>query len=177
MADWLKWVLVGVLSIIFGVLALNHAVIFSLAVTTVVGALFLISGLIQTVAGFWDEGMSSKAISIILGLLMAFLGFSFLVDPLSGTISLALLVTMFIAAGGVLRLVFAFRMKGSPVFWAMIVSGVLSIGLAIYILLNPAITVALLGILLGIELLFNGIGLVALGLWKRTHPIPAKSAA
>ena len=171
MSDWFKWVLLGVLSIIFGVLALNHAVIFSLAITTVVGALFLISGIIQAVAGFWDEGLGSKAISILLGIVMALLGYSFLANPLSGTISLALLVTIFIAAGGILRLMFAFRMKGSPVFWGMILSGVLSLGLAVFILFNPQATVALLGILLGVELLFNGAGLVALGLWKRTHPL------
>jgi uncharacterized membrane protein HdeD (DUF308 family) len=75
----------------------------------------------------------------------------------------------------VLRLMFAFQMKGSPVFWGMILSGVVSLGLAAYILLNPATTVALLGILLGVELLFNGVGLVALGLWKRSHPM-AKGA-
>ncbi|MEM9247898.1 MAG: DUF308 domain-containing protein [Pseudomonadota bacterium] len=177
MADWFKWVLVGVLSIIFGLLALNHAVIFSLAVTTVVGAMFLLSGVIQAVAGFWDEGMSSKAISIVLGLVMALLGLSFLTNPLSGTISLALLVTILIGAGGVLRLVFALRMRGSPVFWGMILSGVVSIGLAVYILANPAATVALLGILLGVELVFNGVGLIALGLWKRTHPLATPPAA
>jgi uncharacterized membrane protein HdeD (DUF308 family) len=177
MSDWFKWMLLGVLSIIFGVLALNHAVVFSLAITTVVGALFLISGIIQAVAGFWDEGMGSKALSILLGLVMALLGYSFLANPLSGTISLALLVTIFIAAGGVLRLMFAFQMKGSPVFWGMILSGILSLGLAIFILFNPAATVALLGILLGVELIFNGIGLVALGLWKRTHPMHKETAA
>ncbi|MEM1429482.1 MAG: DUF308 domain-containing protein [Pseudomonadota bacterium] len=177
MSDWFKWVLLGVLSIVFGALALNHAVVFSLAITTVVGALFLISGIIQAVAGFWDEGMGSKAISILLGVVMALLGYSFLANPLSGTISLALLVTIFIAAGGVLRLMFALRMKGSPVFWAMILSGVVSLGLAVYILLNPAVTVALLGILLGVELIFNGVGLVALGLWKRSHPMAKEPTA
>ena len=170
MADWLKWLLLGVLSIIFGVLALSHAVIFSLAVTTVVGALFLIAGVIQAVAGFWDEGVGSKILSILLGVLMAVLGYSFLSNPLAGTISLATLVTIFIAAGGVLRLAFAFQMKGTQVFWLMLVSGVLSLALAAYILFNPAVTVALLGILLGVELIINGAGLIALALWKRRHP-------
>ena len=170
MADWLKWLLLGVLSIVFGVLALSHAVIFSLAVTTVVGALFLIAGVIQAVAGFWDEGVGSKILSILLGVLMAVLGYSFLSNPLAGTISLATLVTIFIAAGGVLRLAFAFQMKGTQVFWLMLVSGVLSLALAAYILFNPAVTVALLGILLGVELIINGAGLIALALWKRRHP-------
>ena len=168
MSEWLKWVLVGILSILFGVFALNHAVLTSLSVTLVVGALFIVSGLLQVVAGFGESGAGSKIISILLGALLALLGISFLANPFAGTVSLPLLVTIFIAAGGILRAVYAFQIRGSGFFWLMLLSGVLSIGLAIFIFANPGVTVALLGILLGIELIFNGVGMVALGLTKRS---------
>ncbi|MEO1681444.1 MAG: DUF308 domain-containing protein [Pseudomonadota bacterium] len=168
MSDWLKWVLLGLLSILFGILALNHAVIASVSITLFVGAMFLVSGIIQAIAGFGEEGAFSKVLAIAMGVLMTILGFSFLVNPLQGTISLALVVTIFILAAGVVRLAFAFQMRGTGFFWMMLLSGLLSVGLGFYILANPGLTVALLGILLGVELLFNGAGLVALGLFKRT---------
>jgi len=167
MSDWLKWVLLGVVSIVFGIFALNHAVLTSLSVTLVVGALLLISGIVQVVAGFGEEGAGSKILSILLGVVLALLGISFLANPFSGTISLAIVVTIFIAAGGILRLFYSFQIRGTPYFWLMLISGALSLLLAIYIVANPAVTVALLGILLGIELIFNGVGLVALGLHRR----------
>lgn len=167
MSDWLKWLLLGILSILFGLFALNHAVLTSISVTIVVGALFLVSGIVQAIAGFGDEGVWNKILSIGLGVLMTLLGFSFLTDPFSGTISLALLVTIFIAAGGFLRLFFAFQIDGTG-RWLMLLSGVLSLGLAIYIFANPELTAAVLGILLGVELLFNGAGLIALALSMRS---------
>lgn len=168
MAVWLRWLLLGILSIVFGIFALNNAVLTSLAVTTVVGVLFLISGVIQAVVGFGDDGAWNKILSVGLGVLMAILGISFLANPFSGTISLALLVTVFIGAAGIVRIVLAWRMKQTRFFWMMLISGALSVLLALYILANPGLTVALLGILLGIELLFNGAGLIVLALFLRT---------
>ena len=167
MAVWLKWLLLGVLSIVLGIVALSHSVLTSLAVTTFVGALVLISGIVQVIAGFGDEGLWNKILSIGLGLLLTILGISFLANPFSGTITLALLVTFFIGASGILRLIFAWQMKDTPYFWMMLISGALSVFLAIYILMHPQITIALLGILLGIELLFNGAGLIVLALFTR----------
>lgn len=169
MSDWLKWVLLGLLSIAFGIFALNHAVLTSVSVTIVVGALLLVSGAMQTYAGFGEPGVGNKILSILLGLVILLLGVSFLANPLAGTISLALLVTIFLAAGGVLRLLFSMQLRGTGFFWMMLLSGLLSVALAVYILVNPEVTVALLGILLGVELLFNGAGLITLGLYRRSH--------
>jgi uncharacterized membrane protein HdeD (DUF308 family) len=167
MSDWLKWMLLGILSIVFGVFALNHAVLTSISVTLVVGALLIVAGIAQVIAGFGESGTGSRLLTVLLGAVLALLGISFLANPLAGTISLAILTTIFIGAGGALRLIFAMQIRGTPYFWLMLVSGVLSIGLAVFILANPGVKLALLGILLGIELIFNGAGLIALGLYRR----------
>jgi uncharacterized membrane protein HdeD (DUF308 family) len=169
MWDWLKWILLGILSIVFGIFALNHAVLTSLSVTLVVGALFVVSGIVQAVAAFWEEGAGSKILSLLLGVVLALLGLLFLANPFAGTITLAIAVTAFIAASGILRLVFSYQIRGAPEFWLMLIAGILSVALALYIFFNPQLTVVLLGILLGIELIFNGAGLIALGLYKRRN--------
>jgi uncharacterized membrane protein HdeD (DUF308 family) len=167
MADWLKWTLLGALSIVFGILALNYAALTSLSVTVLVGAFFIVAGIAQAVAGFGEEGGGAKALSILLGVVMAVLGASFLVNPFAGTVSLSILVTALIAASGVLRLIHAWDVRGTSTFWMMGVAGVASLVLAAFVLLNPQVTVILLGIVLGVELLVNGLALVALGLHKR----------
>lgn len=172
MKMWVKWLVLGVLSVAFGVFALGNAVAASMAVTTLTGVLFLLLGVFQMVAGWREPGTGHKLLSIGLGILMALIGFSFITNPLEGTISLALLVTILLAASGVLRLVLAFVMRATQFFWPMLVSGVLSVLLAGYILANfAAASVNLLGILLGIELLFNGFGLIVLSLFIRTRGI------
>lgn len=166
---WVKWLVIGVLSVLFGIFVLANPIAASVAVTIVAGSLFLISGAVQIWAGFGAEETSSKVMGIGLGALMVLLGISLVFQPLQGILSLATLATIFIALNGVLRLVTSWRMRSTPLFWPMLISGALSILLAGYILANFfEIAPQLLGILLGVELLFNGAGLIALALFLRT---------
>lgn len=170
MKTWLKWLLLGIVSVLFGIYALRNAVAASMAVTTLTGILFLALGAFQLIAGFSESATGHKILSIVLGVLMVLIGWSFVSNPLEGTISLALLVTILLAASGIVRLSLAYLMKQTRFFWPMLLSGALSVLLAGYILANFSIaSVALLGILLGIELLFNGSGLIALAFFLRTR--------
>lgn len=169
MKDWIKWLLLGLASIAFGVFALGNAVLASLAVTTITGALFLIIGAFQLVSAVTStESTGSRAFNGVLGALMALLGLSFLFNPLEGVVSLAMLVLILLAVSGIVRIFLASRMRSTRYFWAMLISGALSLFLAAYILVNFAtVALPLLGILLGIELLFNGVGLVVLAFFVR----------
>lgn len=163
MKPWLKWLLLGILSILFGLFVLNNPFAASIAVTTLAGILFLLCGAFQLVVGFNEDGGGAKFLGIGLGVLMVLLGLSLAFNPLQGVISLSLLVTVFFAAGGIVRLVLAWQMKQSDFFWPMLISGALSVLLAAFIAVNFfAVAPTLLGILLGIELLFNGAGLIVL---------------
>lgn len=170
MSIWAKWLALGLLSVVFGILALGNAVAVSLAIVWVTGTLLLISGVVQIAAGAFDEGGGNKLLSIALGLLMAVLGISFMRNPLEGTMSLTLIITLLIGAGGVLRLIWAARMRETGYFWMMLLSGALSILLAAFIFANfQEASTQLLGILLGLEMLFNGAALVVLALFLRAH--------
>lgn len=169
MDNWMKWLAVGALSVLLGILALGNAVAASVAVTLVTGLFFVVAGAVQVVVGFQDGG-GHRILPVLLGALMLLLGVSFIANPLEGTVSLALVVTILIAASGVLRLALSWAMRASPYFWAMLLSGALSVLLAGYILANfAAVSVALLGLLLGIELIFNGAGLIVLSLFMRAR--------
>lgn len=168
MSDSLKWTLLGALSIVFGILALNFAMLTSLSVTLFVGALFIVAGVAQGVAAFREEGGGSRWLGIGLAVVMVLLGVSFLINPFAGMISLSIVVTAFIGASGVLRLLHAREVRGTPTFWMMIVTGLVSLALAAFIIFNPQVTLVLLGIVLGVELIVNGAALIALG-WHRRN--------
>lgn len=169
MKIWVKWLIIGVLSVLFGLFVLANPIAASIAVTTLAGVMFALSGGFQLFAGFSEEGGAGKWLGIGLGILMLLLGFSLMFNPLEGVISLATVVTILFAASGITRLMTAFQMKETPFFWPMLISGALSVLLAGYILANFfEIAPSLLGILLGIELLFNGAGLIALAFFLRT---------
>ncbi len=168
MKVWVKWLIAGVLSVAFGLFVLANPIEASIAVTTLAGILFTLSGGIQMYAGFGQDGTFAKLLGIGLGILMVLLGFSLMFRPLEGVVSLAILVTILFAASGVARLVASFQMRETPFFWPMLISGAFSVLLAGYITANfYVVAPKLLGLLLGIELLFNGFGLIVLALFLK----------
>lgn len=171
MRAWLKWLVLGALSIAFGAFVLANPVAGSVAVTLLAGAMFLVAGAFQTVVGLYERGLGPKLLGVGLGVLMSLLGMSLVFHPLQGVVSLALVVTLIIATTGVIRLVLALRMKATPFFWSMLITGALSILLAGYIAANFFdVAPALLGLLVGIEMVFNGLGLIVLAFYLRSHP-------
>ena len=169
MKTWTKWLIVGILSIVFGLFVLANPVAASLAVTTLAGILFAVTGVFQVIAGFSEPGGFGKFAGIALGVLLVLLGLSLLFNPFEGVISLTLMVLILYAANGVMRLIAAYQMKQTPFFWPMLISGALSVLLAGYVFANFAeVAPSLLGILLGIELLFNGAGLIVLAFFLKT---------
>ncbi len=173
MSDWVKWLLLGLLSIAFGVFVLGAPVVASVAVTVVTGVLLLIAGGLQIVGGFTVEGTGNKILSLIMGAVMVFLGWSFLGHPLQGTLTLATVVLILFMAGGIARIILSFQMKGTQFFWPTMISGILSIILAgiiwSYVGQEPQALLSILGIFLGVEMLFNGFGLVFMAFFVRNQ--------
>lgn len=169
MAIWTKWLILGVVSVVFGFFALGNAVATSVAVTLVTGLLLVAAGAAQIWFALAERG-GHRLWSLLIGAMTGLLGLSFLLNPILGTVSLALLVTVLLATSGVVRLVLAWSMKDTAYFLPMLVSGALSVLLAAYVLANfGAASLSLLGILLGVELLFNGAGLIVLALFVKSR--------
>lgn len=171
MKDWMKLLALGLISLVFGVVVFAAPVMASIAVTTVVSVLLLFIGALQVYGGITTgDSTFQKLMNVLLGVLLLFLGVSFLAHPLEGVISLAMLVVVLLASTGVIRIVLSYRMRATTFFWPMLVSGVISVLLAGYILVNfAAASLVILGIILGVELLTNGIGLIMLAFFTRAH--------
>jgi uncharacterized membrane protein HdeD (DUF308 family) len=160
-----KYFWFGVLTMALGTVVLFNAVIASAAIVTVTGVILLLGGASQIVLGFWDEGLGTKVLTWGLGALTAFLGLSFMANPLAGMISLSTLVLIIMAASGIVQILFAFRVRGTRFFWLLLLTGSVSVVLAIIILSSPGATLALLGTLLGIQMLSAGASLTAMGMF------------
>lgn len=173
---WVKWLLLGLISLLFGFFVLANPIAASVAVTVLAGIMFGLIGAAQIYAGISSDQTSGKYLGIGLGALMLLLGISLMFRPLEGILSLATIATILIAANGALRIATSWQMRDTPMFWPMLVSGALSVLLAGYIVAHFfEIAPQLLGILLGVELLFNGAGLMALAIFLRTVKGEVKS--
>ena len=100
-------------------------------------------------------------------MLTAAVGLSLLTNPVAGALSLTVLVALLFLVLGVVKVFYGFSLRPVSGWILAVLSGVLSIVLGIMILSNfPYAAASVLGILLAIELLSNGVFLlmVAIGL-------------
>lgn len=162
---WGWFVAIGLVSLLGGILALAHPFAASFTVAMIASWVFLLIGSMQVVHAFRLRGWPGHYSTLLFGLLMIVMALIFMLDPLSGVMSLTLLVAVIFALLGVAKLTFSFHVRPRKGWVWVMLSGLGSLALAAIILVNyPVGAVAILGLLFGIELLFNGSAFIMLGL-------------
>lgn len=154
-AGW-AWILAyGVLSLALGVLAFLNPFAATYAATLVIGALFIAAGIVSLAAGVMGKhegrgyAIGFGLLSLVIGVLMAF-------DPMSGALSLTLLVGVWLGIRGAMEIGLGARFKRGR--GLMIALGVVNILLAIYVLATlPWSALTLPGFILGISFVFGGV--------------------
>lgn len=162
MSSRILWIIMGVISIVAGIFALANPLAATLTAEQLAGWAFLIVGIIGLIAAFRssDDG---KIWAILWNAALIILGISLLGNPFAGTISLTLMVATLFLITGAFKLVWSFQLRGTSAFWLVLLSGVLSLLLAIMIFGNfPASALSILGILLAVELISSGVSMIAL---------------
>jgi uncharacterized membrane protein HdeD (DUF308 family) len=100
-AGW-GWIIAyGVLSTLFGLAALLWPFPATLAATLVIGVAFVSSGVFALIAGFRGTGAESRGYSILLGVLSIIAGAVMVARPLTGAISLTIVVAAWLLVRGV----------------------------------------------------------------------------
>ena len=168
MSNWILWLFIGAIAVIGGIFALLNPLVATLAAEQLAGWLFLVVGILQVIAGFREEGWGAKLWVLLLGVLAIVLGVALLGNPLAGILALTTVAAVLFLAGGLTKIVLAFSLEDRSYFWPILLSGAVSVILAIMIFANfPQSAAVLLGVLLGIDLISNGIAVIAMALALR----------
>lgn len=166
-AGW-GWIIAyGVLSSLFGLAALLWPFPATIAATFIIGIGFTVSGVFSLIAGLRGTGAESRGYSILFGILSMIAGIIMVARPLTGAISLTIVVAMWLFIRGVLEIVLGFRMRRRR--WLMLLLGVVNVLLAVIIIGTvPFSALTLPGFILGISFLFGGVTAILAGLDHRT---------
>ena len=161
-------ILLGVLLLVGGVVALANPFAASLAVTTLVGMVLVFSGVLQLWVAIADPGVPHRGWTGLVALVALLAGGALISNPLEGVVSLTLLLGILFLITGAGRLAMSWRMRETPLFWILLLSGAASALIGLLVVGNiMAAATSLLGLLLGIELLVDGVALLALGMAAR----------
>jgi uncharacterized membrane protein HdeD (DUF308 family) len=169
-AHWRFFLVEGIVLLVLGLAAVVLPPLATVAVEITIGWLLLISGLVGLLGtftmrhapGFWWSLLSALA-GITAGIVL-------LQWPLSGRLSLTVILTVFLLAEGIVSMLFALdhRLGISGRWGLMFVSGVVDIVLAGIIFLGlPGTAAWAIGLLLGVNLVFGGSALIAMALHAR----------
>jgi len=162
------WILAyGVLSAILGVLAFLAPFSATLAATIGAGAMLIVVGAFSLGAGLFGRGHEGRLYAVLLGLLSLAVGVFTAFRPLTGAISLTLLIAAWLGGRGVMELVLGFRYR-SRRGW-MLALGALNLVLAVLIVVTvPFSALALPGYVLGLSLLFGGVAAIGAALHHKS---------
>ena len=151
----------ALLWIVLGIIAIVAAFAATMATVVLFGALLLLAGLFQFIHIFSDRANLSGW-KILSGILYLLVGILLLVDPVGGAIGLTFLLALFFLFIGLLRLSFGVvaRKTGISAGWHF-AGGILNLLLAVLIFLGwPETGTWVIGLFVGIEMLFGGISLL-----------------
>lgn len=160
------WLLaLGVIYAIMGFLIIGMPGAATLALELLIGIVLIIGGIIS-VAGSFLAGDWKRSLFILLsGILYVVVGVLLLKNPIAGVLTLTLLLAAFLLVEGFFKIVHAFQLKPTPNWVWLLVSGVASVILGVMIWAGfPETSTFILGLLVGIAFLMNGISMVMFSL-------------
>jgi uncharacterized membrane protein HdeD (DUF308 family) len=167
---WRLFLTEGIILFVLGVLAVVVPPIATIAVAILIGWLLLVSGVVGLIATLRARSAPGFAWSLVSAILGVVAGIVLLGWPLSGALSLTLILTVFLVLECVVSILYALEHKRelSGRWGAMLFSGMVDLILAGIIFAGlPGTAAWAIGLLVGINLVFGGSALIAMALHAR----------
>jgi uncharacterized membrane protein HdeD (DUF308 family) len=163
-----KWAAItafGVLLVVLGVAALFFSLIATIATVTLNGFLFLIAGGAEIGIGMHSREWGRFFLWVVGGLVYIAAGVLCIVNPVLASVALTLLLGASLIAAGVVRAFLATQLPPDHPRALIFLAAGITILLGLIIVSHwPLDSVYVLGTLLGVDLLFHGVGWVSFGM-------------
>ena len=161
---WGWFLAIGIIMLILGTVGIGATFALTLTTVTFFGFLILIGGGFQLIDAFSKKGWSLLG-NIIIALLYGAVGFIMVKNPMLASATLTLFIAWALIAIGIMRIFVAFKMKGVSGWVWTLIAGIAAIVLGIMILNQwPESGLWVIGMFVAIELIFNGWGMIMIGL-------------
>ena len=164
---WKLYLAEGILLLVLGFIAIVIPPIATLAVTILLGWLFLLSGVMGLITTFMMRQAPGFWWSLVSAALAVLVGGSLLAMPASGAVSLTIVLVAFFVIEGIASIMFALDHKSELTGrWGwMLASGVVDLVLGGMILAGlPSTAAWAIGLLVGINMIFGGSALIGMAL-------------
>jgi uncharacterized membrane protein HdeD (DUF308 family) len=167
---WVLFLIEGIVLVLLGAIAIVVPPLATLTYTILIGWIFLVSGVVGLVTTFWMRHAPGFWWSLLSALIAIAAGFLLLGWPVTGALSLTLVLTSFFIVEGIASIMYAIEHRNQLTGrWGwMLVSGIIDLILAAIIIAGlPGTAAWAIGLLVGINMLFGGGALIGMALAAR----------
>ena len=168
--QWWCFLLLGVTLIVLGSICIAAPFATFMTTLTVVlflGFLLLAGGIMQVVSAFWAGSWSGMLFHVLIGILYGVVGYMIVDKPDLGAVVLTKFIAIFLIVAGVFRIVASLVTRFHDWGWVL-VNGIITLVLGLIINRQlPEAALWVIGLFVGIEMIFNGWAWVMLSLGLR----------
>ncbi len=162
---WKFFLAEGAFFIILGIAAIIVPQIFTIAIALFIGWLLLLGGIVQIARAIRFIAMPGFNLWIFIGILQVIIGYYLVAQPAKGALTLTMLMTLFFAMEGIAKISLAFMMRPLAHWGWVFFSGFTALMLSVVVWAGwPGTAAWVLGMLLGINMIFLGGSLVRISL-------------
>ena len=173
---WGWFLTLGIVLIVVGMAAIVFPLVSTIAAKIMLGWLFLIGGVFMVLHAFSSQGWQGFIWSLLIGVLYLIAGGYLAFFPLTGLLTLAILLAALFLAEGVAEIIMAFKVRPHEGWGFLLLSGIAALAVGVMIALDlPGSATWALGLLVGINLLFSGWSYIFLALAGRRASEGAKA--
>ena len=172
---WVMFLVEGIILVLLGIAAIVLPPIATIAFTIIIGWIFLVSGIVGLITTFWARQAPGFWWALISAIIAIAAGVVLLRWPISGAVSLTLVLIAFFVIEGIASILYAIEHRNQLTGrWGwMLFSGIIDLILAAIIFSGlPGTAVWALGLLVGINMVFGGVALIGMAMAAR-HPSAA----
>ena len=168
--SWVWFLLIGILLMVLGATCIVKAQTATTFSILVLGWILMISGVFWLINSFLAIASPMFFLFLLSALIRGGIGYLLIRHPNAGAEGVTMLLAVLFIVGGLFRTAGASVIKFPWWGWTVL-SGIVAVVLGIYLLANwPVTSTFFVGIVIGIDLLFDGGALIAFGAAIRNLP-------
>jgi uncharacterized membrane protein HdeD (DUF308 family) len=162
---WVWYLILGLVLLLGGLAAIAFPFLSTIAAKLALGWIFLFAGGMAIVHAFTAGRWRGFFLNLLIGIMYVVAGGYLVLLPLSGIVTLTIVVAALFLADGLLEAIMAFRLRPHEGWGWVLVSGLAAIAAGLLIALQlPNSATWAIGLLVGIKMIFTGWSFIALAL-------------
>jgi uncharacterized membrane protein HdeD (DUF308 family) len=153
------------LMIVAGLAAFIYPLLSSVALAVFLGWMLIFAGIVQVISLIGATKVPHFWLQLVSAVLSVIIGFLFVRNPGVAVGTLSLLLIVFFMVEGMSKVVFSLTVRPLANWGWVLASGVLGVLIALYLLSNPTLSLVMLGLFIGVQLISEGVAIGSMA-WR-----------